>query len=79
MPVISPLNQGDIFILLVKTTCLQECSCFFFIFVYIFLGFVCIAGPQAQTQLFSQHRAAGFLWERQINISSVKEINAIKC
>uniref|UniRef100_A0A8P4G8B0 Phosphoinositide phospholipase C n=2 Tax=Dicentrarchus labrax TaxID=13489 RepID=A0A8P4G8B0_DICLA len=35
--------------------------CFFFIFVYIFLG--CIAGPQAQTQFFSQHSAAGFLWE----------------
>lgn len=44
--------------------------CFFFVFIYIFLGSVCIAGPQAQSQFFSQHSAAGFLWEGRININS---------
>ncbi len=44
--------------------------CFFFIFVCIFLGSVCIAGPQAQTEFFCQHSAAGFLWEEHININS---------
>lgn len=42
--------------------------CFFFVFVYIFLGSVCIAVPQAQTQFFSQHSAAGFLWEGHIHL-----------
>lgn len=43
--------------------------CIFFLFDYIFLEFVSIAGPQAQTQFFTQHSAAGFLWEEHINTS----------
>jgi len=50
------------------------CLCLFFIFVYIFLGFVCIAGPQAQTQFLSQHGAVGFLWKGQININNTSNI-----
>lgn len=38
--------------------------CLFFIFIYSFLGSVCIVGPQAQTEFFSHDSAAGFLWEK---------------
>lgn len=41
--------------------------CIFFLFVYIFLEFISIAGPQAQTQFFTQHSATGFLWEGHTN------------
>ncbi len=53
--------------------------CFFFVFVNIFPRFACIAGPQAQTQFFSQHSAAGLLWKGQINANSTETKSIQEC
>lgn len=45
--------------------------CVFFSFVYVFLELVSMAGPQAQTQFFTQNSAVGFLWEENTSDTSV--------
>lgn len=45
--------------------------CIFFSFVYIFLEFVSVDGPQAQTQFFAQNSAVGFLGEENTSNTSL--------